>query len=284
MLELIGLYKTFNPGTVNEKRAINGLNLTLEDGDFVTIIGGNGAGKSTTLNLIAGAIPADQGTIRLDGVDLTRLPEHKRAKYLGRVFQDPMMGTAATMQIEENKGVQEQLEEQHKALVEIQQQNESLKQENETLQNNIDKYSFTLNEKSNELNRLEILTKENQRLRDRETYLSNLLIKDIRDIKNLKDKKSPINILQWDEIKKNIDLLFDNYTIRLSQVIPSMTESDLQVCCLIKLRFSNLDIADILNISPTSVSKRKFRLKERIIQKLGSLGESHTLDLWLLEF
>lgn len=189
-----------------------------------------------------------------------------------------------TMQIEENKGVQEQLEEQHKALVEIQQQNESLKQENETLQNNIDKYSFTLNEKSNELNRLEILTKENQLLRDRETYLSNLLIKDIRVIKNLKDKKSPINILQWDEIKKNIDLLFDNYTIRLSQVIPSMTESDLQVCCLIKLRFSNLDIADILNISPTSVSKRKFRLKERIIQKLGSLGESHTLDLWLLEF
>ena len=102
MLELIGLYKTFNPGTVNEKRAINGLNLTLEDGDFVTIIGGNGAGKSTTLNLIAGAIPADQGTIRLDGVDLTRLPEHKRAKYLGRVFQDPMMGTAPNMQIEEN--------------------------------------------------------------------------------------------------------------------------------------------------------------------------------------
>ena len=102
MLELIGLYKTFNPGTVNEKRAINGLNLTLEDGDFVTIIGGNGAGKSTTLNLIAGAIPADQGTIRLDGVDLTRLPEHKRAKYLGRVFQDPMMGTAATMGIDEN--------------------------------------------------------------------------------------------------------------------------------------------------------------------------------------
>src|SRR5699024_5590252 len=102
MLELIGLYKTFNPGTVNEKRASNGLNLTLEDGAFVTIIGGNGAGKSTTLNLIAGAIHADQGTIRLDGVDLTRLPEHKRAKYLGRVFQDPMMGTAATMGIEEN--------------------------------------------------------------------------------------------------------------------------------------------------------------------------------------
>ena len=102
MLELKNLYKTFNAGTVNEKRAIDGLDLTLEDGDFVTIIGGNGAGKSTTLNLIAGVGPADQGNIILDGVDITRLPEHKRAKYLGRVFQDPMMGTAATMGIEEN--------------------------------------------------------------------------------------------------------------------------------------------------------------------------------------
>ena len=102
MLELKGLYKTFNAGTVNEKRAINGLDLTLEDGDFVTIIGGNGAGKSTMLNLISGVFPADEGTITLNGVDLTHLPEHKRAKYLGRVFQDPMMGTAATMGIEEN--------------------------------------------------------------------------------------------------------------------------------------------------------------------------------------
>ena len=102
MLELKNLYKTFNAGTVNEKRAIDGLDLTLEDGDFVTIIGGNGAGKSTTLNLIAGVFPADQGSILLDSVDITRLPEHKRAKYLGRVFQDPMMGTAATMGIEEN--------------------------------------------------------------------------------------------------------------------------------------------------------------------------------------
>ena len=102
MLELKNLYKTFNAGTVNEKRAIDGLDLTLEDGDFVTIIGGNGAGTSTTLNLIAGVFPADQGNIILDGVDITRLPEHKRAKYLGRVFQDPMMGTAATMGIEEN--------------------------------------------------------------------------------------------------------------------------------------------------------------------------------------
>ena len=102
MLELNGLYKTFNRGTANEKRAIDGLTLTLEDGDFVTVIGGNGAGKSTTLNLIAGVVPPDQGSIVLNGRDITNLPEHRRAKYLGRVFQDPMMGTAATMGIEEN--------------------------------------------------------------------------------------------------------------------------------------------------------------------------------------
>lgn len=102
MLELKGLYKTFNAGTVNEKRAIDGLDLTLENGDFVTIIGGNGAGKSTMLNLIAGVFPVDSGLIRLNGYNLTRLPEHKRARFLGRVFQDPMMGTAATMGIEEN--------------------------------------------------------------------------------------------------------------------------------------------------------------------------------------
>ena len=94
MLQLKGIYKTFNAGTVNEKRAIDNLNLTLEDGDFVTIIGGNGAGKSTTLNLIAGVYPVDAGMIHLNGYDLTNLPEHKRARFLGRVFQDPMMGTA----------------------------------------------------------------------------------------------------------------------------------------------------------------------------------------------
>ena len=102
MLELKGIYKTFNAGTVNEKRAIDGLDLTLENGDFVTIIGGNGAGKSTMLNLIAGVFPVDEGLIRLNGFNLTNLPEHKRARFLGRVFQDPMMGTAATMGIEEN--------------------------------------------------------------------------------------------------------------------------------------------------------------------------------------
>ena len=102
MLKIRDVYKTFNRGTVNEKVAINGLDLTLEDGDFVTVIGGNGAGKSTMLNLIAGVFPADSGKIILNGLNLNGLPEHKRARFLGRVFQDPMRGTAATMGIEEN--------------------------------------------------------------------------------------------------------------------------------------------------------------------------------------
>ncbi len=102
MLELINVCKTFNPGTVNAKVALNDLNLTLNDGDFVTVIGGNGAGKSTMLNAIAGSFQIDSGKIVIDGTDVTGLPEHKRAALLGRVFQDPMMGTAPTMQIEEN--------------------------------------------------------------------------------------------------------------------------------------------------------------------------------------
>lgn len=102
MLELKNIYKTFNAGTVNEKMALRGLNLTLEDGDFVTVIGGNGAGKSTMLNAIAGVWPVDQGQILIGEADVTKLPEYKRAKYLGRVFQDPMTGTAATMEIQEN--------------------------------------------------------------------------------------------------------------------------------------------------------------------------------------
>ena len=102
VLKLEGIRKTFNAGTVNEKTALDGLTLKLEEGDFVTVIGGNGAGKSTMLNAVAGVFPVDEGTIVIDGVDVTRLPEYKRAKYLGRVFQDPMTGTAANMQIEEN--------------------------------------------------------------------------------------------------------------------------------------------------------------------------------------
>lgn len=102
MLELKNVTKIFNKGTVNEKVALDNFSLTLDDGDFVTVIGGNGSGKSTMMNAIAGVWRVDEGQIIIDGVDVTKLPEHKRAKYLGRVFQDPMTGTAATMGIEEN--------------------------------------------------------------------------------------------------------------------------------------------------------------------------------------
>lgn len=105
MLEIQNIHKTFNPGTINEKVALNGVNLNLNPGDFLTIIGGNGAGKSTTLNAIAGVWPVDEGKIIVDGTDITKLSEHKRAAYLGRVFQDPMTGTAATMSIQENMAI-----------------------------------------------------------------------------------------------------------------------------------------------------------------------------------
>ena len=102
MLEMRNVVKTFNKGTVDEKVALAGLSLTVKEGEFVTVIGGNGAGKSTMQNAICGTWRPDSGSILLDGIDVTRLPEHKRAKYLGRVYQDPMLGTAAAMQIEEN--------------------------------------------------------------------------------------------------------------------------------------------------------------------------------------
>jgi putative ABC transport system ATP-binding protein len=102
VLKIIDVHKTFNPGTINEKIALSGVNLHLNPGDFCTVIGGNGAGKSTTLNAVAGVWPVNQGAIVLDGQNITGVPEHKRAAYLGRVFQDPMTGTAATMEIQEN--------------------------------------------------------------------------------------------------------------------------------------------------------------------------------------
>ncbi len=105
MLEIKNIHKTFNEGTINEKKVFEGLSLALEDGDFVTVIGGNGAGKSTMLNIVAGAYPVDEGQIIIDGADVTKLPEYKRAQYIGRVFQDPRMGTASDMWVEENMSV-----------------------------------------------------------------------------------------------------------------------------------------------------------------------------------
>jgi putative ABC transport system ATP-binding protein len=105
MLEIKNVNKTFFPGTINEKKALIDINLHVETGDFITIIGGNGAGKSTLLNSIAGVFSVDTGSITIDDVDLTKMPEHKRARYIGRVFQDPMLGTAAGMMIEENLAI-----------------------------------------------------------------------------------------------------------------------------------------------------------------------------------
>lgn len=188
-----------------------------------------------------------------------------------------------TIQMEGSLEIKEQWKEQNKIRQEIQQQNETLKLENNNLQNHISNYAQSLKEKSKELEAMEHLSKENQYLHKREAFLCNQLIKQTELFNKLKTTKYIDNKL-WQEIKEKIDLLFDNYTKRLCHRIPSLTDGDIQICCLIKLRFSNGDIANMLAISPTSVSKRKLRLKERIVQEIGSLGENQSLDLWLMEY
>ena len=188
-----------------------------------------------------------------------------------------------TIQMEGSLEIKEQWKEQNKIRQEIQQQNEMLKLENNKLQNHISNYAQSLKEKSKEMEAMEHLSKENQYLHKREAFLCNQLIKQTELFNKLKTTKYIDNKL-WQEIKEKIDLLFDNYTKRLCHQIPSLTDGDIQICCLIKLRFSNGDIANMLAISPTSVSKRKLRLKERIVQEIGSLGENQSLDLWLMEY
>ena len=188
-----------------------------------------------------------------------------------------------TIQMEGSLEIKEQWKEQNKIRQEIQQQNETLKLENNNLQNHISNYAQSLKEKSKELEAMEHLSKENQYLHKRQAFLCNQLIKQTELFNKLKTTKYIDNKL-WQEIKEKIDLLFDNYTKRLCHQIPSLTDGDIQICCLIKLRFSNGDIANMLAISPTSVSKRKLRLKERIVQEIGSLGENQSLDLWLMEY
>lgn len=188
-----------------------------------------------------------------------------------------------TIQMEGSQEIKEQWKEQNKIRQEIQQQNEMLKLENNKLQNHISNYAQSLKEKSKELEAMEHLSEENQYLRKREAFLCNQLINQTELFNKLKTTKY-IDDQLWQEIKEKIDLLFDNYTKRLYHQIPSLTDGDIQICCLIKLRFSNGDIAKMLAISPTSVSKRKLRLKERIVQEIGSLGENQSLDLWLMEY
>lgn len=188
-----------------------------------------------------------------------------------------------TIQMEGSQEIKEQWKEQNKIRQEIQQQNEMLKLENNKLQNHISNYAQSLKEKSKELEAMEHLSEENQYLHKREAFLCNQLINQTELFNKLKTTKY-IDDQLWQEIKEKNSLLFDNYTKRLYHQIPSLTDGDIQICCLIKLRFSNGDIANMLAISPTSVSKRKLRLKERIVQEIGSLGENQSLDLWLMEY
>lgn len=188
-----------------------------------------------------------------------------------------------TTQLKESENIQEQLEEQQKAIEEIQQQNNKLKQENNRLQTDVDNYSLSLNEKTKEVTLLTKVFKEKQLLKNRETFLTDLLIQKTPVLQKLKTTPKYIEVLQWSEIKEAINHLFGNYTERLLQTVPTLTEGEVQICCLIKISMSNSDMATQLGISPASVSKKKLRLKEHILQEIGTFGESHTLDLWLRE-
>ncbi len=187
-------------------------------------------------------------------------------------------------QMEAEKGMQEELEEQRKALAEIGLHNEQLEEENRSLQRDIDGMSATLKEKSVELEQLDALSKENLRLRDREWFLSSLLLENDETLCRLKKSPHYVQEEEWNAIKRSIDTLFDHFIRRLTTAIPSLTENELQLCCLIKLHFPNPAIATMLAIEPASVSKRKFRLKERIIQKTGNWSGGTTLELWLWNF
>ena len=187
-------------------------------------------------------------------------------------------------QMEAGKGMQEELEEQRKTLAEIARHNEQLEEENRGLQRDIDGMSAILKEKSVELEQLDVLSKENLRLHDREWFLSSLLLEKDETLRCLKHSPHYIREEEWEAIKRSVDQLFDHFTKRLTAAIPSLTENELQLCCLIRLHFSNSAIATMLTIEAASVSKRKFRLKERIIQKTGTWSAGTTLELWLWNF
>ena len=188
-------------------------------------------------------------------------------------------------QIEENQEMQEQWEEQQNVLSKIQQQNETLQRENEKLQINISSYSTSLQEKTQELDTLKVLSDENRHLHDREKFLCNQLLKQSETLSSLKTRPKYLDANGLLVMQEAVNALYDNFTMRLSKQIPMLTESDLQICCLIKLHLSNPEIATLIGISPSSVSKRKQRIKERITQNDGSaLDDNQTLDLWLWDY
>lgn len=187
-------------------------------------------------------------------------------------------------QIKANKGMQEQLKELSKTYSEMQQQNGALSNENQVLQENIEQYSSSLDAQSEELRKLNELTEEIQRLHDREKALSTQLVKNTKVLNNLITDPQYIDTIQWKDIEEAVNTIFDNFTERLSQKISTLTEYDLHLCCLIKLRMNNASIATALGISSASVSKQKFRLKERITQQVVEFRENFALDLWLWDF
>ena len=180
--------------------------------------------------------------------------------------------------------ITEELQEKETAIKNMQQQNEKLKKENEMLQDKIKEHVAVLRGKSKDSKRLNELINRNTYLRKREIFLSNQLLKKDEMITSLKQEPNCLKDYQWQELKEKTDGLFDGYTERLFKIVPSLTTHDIHICCLIKLSFSHTAIADILGISPTSLSRQKQRMKERIIQQVGSLGENVLLDIWLKEF
>ena len=178
----------------------------------------------------------------------------------------------------------EELKEKEAAIENMKKQNEALKKDNQELSAKIEQREAVLQEKSKDSERLNVLTEKNAYLRKREVFLSNQLLKMDAMVTNLKKEPDSFKEYQWEELKEKTDALFDGYTERLLKKVPTLTTHDIHICCLIKLSFSNTAMADILGISPTSVSRQKQRLKERIVQQVGSLGENVLLDVWLKEF
>lgn len=188
-------------------------------------------------------------------------------------------------EMEQNKEVQELLEEQQAAVVKIREQNSALYKENQRLQENINRYSTSLREKNRELDTLQELSDKANYLQGRESFLCQELIKRTKVLHELKVSPKYMDVARWEEVKEAIDRLYNDYTKRLLRAIPSLTESDMQICCLVKLRLGVQEIAILLGISPSSVSKRKLRLKDRIIQEgKADFSENQTLDWWLWEY
>ena len=163
-------------------------------------------------------------------------------------------------------------------------QNDSLGNENRNLQNKIEEYAATMAAKSKELEELHALSEMNLYLHKRELFLCAELLKKDEFINKLKKHPKALDAVQWEETIGRTNTIYDNYTIRLRNQIPELTENDIRICCLIKLSFSNVEIASILGISSASVSRQKLRLKDRITQKVGPLEKNLTLDLWLKEY